>query len=206
MATFWTGSGSNVSKCQVHILCSGLRMETSPLSVPVTEALGRRVCNEERRVIANQQLNKVLQCQSECSVHALFQSFSKPKRSKNDFPQMIKELFSPLCACAHKYTWRNYLKYTLFDQEQQIHNNIPKLFSLFSQNLLCQVLGFVGVASGKNLPANVGDIRDGGSIPGREDPLEEGMATHSSILAWRIPQTEEPSGVQSMGSQRVRQD
>ena len=39
----------------------------------------------------------------------------------------------------------------------------------------------------KNPPANAGDVRDPGSIPGREDPLEEGMATHSSILAWRIP-------------------
>ena len=39
----------------------------------------------------------------------------------------------------------------------------------------------------KNLPANVGDIRDMGSIMGQEDPLEEGMATHSRILAWRIP-------------------
>ena len=38
---------------------------------------------------------------------------------------------------------------------------------------------------------------------GREDALEEGMATHSSILAWRIPQTEEPVGLQSMGLQRV---
>ena len=38
---------------------------------------------------------------------------------------------------------------------------------------------------------------------GQEDPLEEGMATHSSTLAWRIPWTEEPSGLQSMGSQRV---
>ena len=38
---------------------------------------------------------------------------------------------------------------------------------------------------------------------GREDPLEEGMATHSSILAWRIPWTEEPDGLQSIGSQRV---
>ena len=36
---------------------------------------------------------------------------------------------------------------------------------------------------------------------GWEDPLEEGMATHSSILAWRIPQTEEPGGLQPMGSQ-----
>ena len=39
-----------------------------------------------------------------------------------------------------------------------------------------------------------------------EDPLEEGMATHSSILAWRIPRTEEPDGLQFMGSQRVTQD
>ena len=38
----------------------------------------------------------------------------------------------------------------------------------------------------------------------REDPLEEEMATHSNILAWRIPWTEEPGGLQSMGSQRVR--
>jgi len=38
---------------------------------------------------------------------------------------------------------------------------------------------------------------------GRGDPLEKGMATHSSILAWRIPWTEEPGGLQSMGSQRV---
>ena len=39
---------------------------------------------------------------------------------------------------------------------------------------------------------------------GREDPLEEDMATHFSILAWRIPWTEEPGGLQSVGSQRVR--
>ena len=38
---------------------------------------------------------------------------------------------------------------------------------------------------------------------GREDPLEEGMATHSSILPWRMPWTEEPGGLQSIGSQRV---
>ena len=41
---------------------------------------------------------------------------------------------------------------------------------------------------------------------GREDPLEKEMATHSSILAWRIPWTEEPSGPQSMGLQRVGHD
>ena len=41
---------------------------------------------------------------------------------------------------------------------------------------------------------------------GWEDPLEKEMATHSSILAWRIPWTEEPGGLQSMGSQRVGHD
>ena len=41
---------------------------------------------------------------------------------------------------------------------------------------------------------------------GQEDPLEKGMATHSSIIAWRIPWTEEPGRLQSMGSQRVRLD
>ena len=39
-----------------------------------------------------------------------------------------------------------------------------------------------------------------------EDPLEEGMATHSSVLAWEIPWTEDPGGLQSVGSQRVRHD
>ena len=44
----------------------------------------------------------------------------------------------------------------------------------------------------KNLPANPGDIRDAGSVPGLGRSLEEGMATHSSIFAWRITWTEEP--------------
>ena len=57
----------------------------------------------------------------------------------------------------------------------------------------------------KNPPAYAGDIREEGSST-REDPLEKGMATHSSILAWRILWTEEPGGLQSIGSQRVGHD
>ena len=53
----------------------------------------------------------------------------------------------------------------------------------------------------ENPPANAGDT---GSVPGSEDSLEEEMATHSSILAWEIPWTEEPNGLQSMGSQKNR--
>ena len=46
----------------------------------------------------------------------------------------------------------------------------------------------------KNPPANAVGVRDKGSVLGWEDPLEEGIATHSSVLAWRIPGTEEPGG------------
>ena len=55
----------------------------------------------------------------------------------------------------------------------------------------------------KNPPAKAGDV---GSIPGSEDPLEENMATHSSVLAWEIPWTEDPGGQQNIGSQRVGHD
>ena len=58
----------------------------------------------------------------------------------------------------------------------------------------------------KNPHANAGDIRDTGSIPASKDSLEKAMATHSSILAWRIPWTKEPGGLQSMGWQRVGHD
>jgi len=55
----------------------------------------------------------------------------------------------------------------------------------------------------KNSFANAGDLRNAGSIPGSGRYPGGGMATHSSILAWRIPQIEEPGGLQSIGSQTV---
>ena len=55
----------------------------------------------------------------------------------------------------------------------------------------------------KYLPASVGNL---GSIPGLDDPLEKGMATHSSVLAWRIPWTEESCRLQPMELQRVGHD
>ena len=66
-----------------------------------------------------------------------------------------------------------------------------------------RILGFPVAQMVKNLSANQ-------DTPvwslGLEDPLEKGMATHSSILAWRTPWTEEPGGLQSTGLQRVRRD
>ena len=60
----------------------------------------------------------------------------------------------------------------------------------------------------KNPPANAGDIRDPRQVRSLiwEDPLDNGMATHSSILAWRIPWTEKPGRLQSMGLKKVRHD
>ena len=58
----------------------------------------------------------------------------------------------------------------------------------------------------KNLPAMQETPEIGVQSLSQEDPLEEGTATPSSILAWRIPWTEEPGGLQSMGSQRVGHD
>ena len=67
-------------------------------------------------------------------------------------------------------------------------------------------LGFPRGSAVKNLFCSVGASGDTGSILGQKDPLEDEMATHSSILAWRIPGTGEPGGLYSIRSQRVRHD
>ena len=72
--------------------------------------------------------------------------------------------------------------------------------------LLCTQLSphlFRCSSVGKKSACSEGDL---GSVPGLEDPLEEEMATHSSILAWKISWTEEAGGLRSTGSQRVEHD
>ena len=71
---------------------------------------------------------------------------------------------------------------------------------------VCVCKGFPGGASGKEHTCNAGDIRDSSLTPGLGRSPGEGNVTHSSITAWRIPWTEEPGGLQSMGSQIVGQD
>ena len=67
-----------------------------------------------------------------------------------------------------------------------------------------QKQGFPGSTGVNNVPANAGDLGNKGSIPGSGRSSE--MATHFSMLAWKIPWTEKPGGLQSMGSQRVKHD
>ena len=66
--------------------------------------------------------------------------------------------------------------------------------------------GFPAGAVVKNPPANAGDSRDVGSVPGLGRSPEKEIATHSSIFAWKIPWTEDPGRLWSMGLQRVGHD
>ena len=79
-----------------------------------------------------------------------------------------------------------------------------KLWTLVDSDASKKVqLSFPGGSDGKESACNAGNQ---GSSLGQEKPFEKGMATHSSILAWRTPWTEEPGRLQPMGSQRVRHD
>ena len=73
-------------------------------------------------------------------------------------------------------------------------------------SLVSIILGLSGGAGCKEPACEGRRQRRLGFDLSQEDPLEEGMATHPRILAWRIPWTEEPRGLQSRGSQRVRHD
>ena len=75
--------------------------------------------------------------------------------------------------------------------------------SLFCSFDLCAFIFFPGGSDGKASAYNAYHVGDLGSIPGSGRFLEREMATHSSILAWKIPWTEDPGRLQSMGSQRV---
>ena len=78
-----------------------------------------------------------------------------------------------------------------------IYNTIFYIHTLYLK-------GFPSGSAVKTLPASIGATWV--QSLSQEDPLQEGIATHSSLLAWRIPWTEEPGGLQFIGSQRVRHD
>ena len=80
---------------------------------------------------------------------------------------------------------------------------VGKEISLIFNMISSFVTGFPGGSDSKESSCNVGDP---GSIPGLGRSLEEGMATYSSILAWKIPGTGEPGGLPSMGLHRVGHD
>ena len=97
-----------------------------------------------------------------------------------------------------KWSLHNFLSFQITCAAVLLGNSPICVMYLLSQG------GFPHASDGKEPACSTGD-------PGfdpwvREYPLEKGMATHPSILAWRIPWTEEPGGLQSTGSQRVAHD
>ena len=86
-------------------------------------------------------------------------------------------------------------------QHEKRHGGAEK--PKYIQGKVGEIIGLPGGSAVKNPPANSENL---GSIPGLGRSPGEGKATHSSVLAWRIPWTEEPGGLQSMESQRVRHD
>ena len=101
------------------------------------------------------------------------------------------------CACLRRFTQTPKL-WNIITCSLEFFEMLVSKAGAFAQLFNCLATQTVKVTT-----CNAGDL---GSIPGSEDPPEKGTATHSSILAWRIPWTEEPGGLQSMGSQRVRHD
>ena len=86
---------------------------------------------------------------------------------------------------------------------QKVHCGFSKKCYKFLTNLIYVTYTCTWQLSGKESACNAGDSS---LTPGLEDPLKKEMATHASILAWRIPWTEKPGGLQFMGLQRVRHD
>ena len=83
---------------------------------------------------------------------------------------------------------------------------ITNAFLIYKVCVYIYIYGFLGGIVVKNPPANAGDARNKDSISRLGRFLEKEIAVHSSILVWKIPWTEEPSRLQSMGSVRVRHD
>ena len=84
-----------------------------------------------------------------------------------------------------------------------LHFNFSEIVSWSQIKVYLFVVSFPCGSAGKESACNVGAL---GSVPGAGRSLEKGIATHSSILVWKIPWTEEPGGLQSMGSQKVGHD
>ena len=96
--------------------------------------------------------------------------------------------------------WRSLIGYSPWGRKES--DTTERLFVYF----IIYLPGLPRWLSGKESACNEGDEEMGVQSLGQEDPLEKEMATHSSILAWKIPWMEEHGRLQSMGSQRVGHD
>ena len=99
--------------------------------------------------------------------------------------------------------------FSLLISNHLLINSIDTCWTFSISDVLLDYSKSVGFPNGsavKNPPA-MQEMKETWARPlGQEDPLEEGMATHSSLPPWKVPWTADPGGLQSMGSQRVRHD
>ena len=91
-------------------------------------------------------------------------------------------------------------------QCETLYFGAPKSLQMVTAVMKLKDAYFLDFPGGSDGKASVYNAGDPGSIPGLGDPLEKEMASHSRTIAWKIPWTEEPGRLQSMGSQRVRHD
>ena len=117
-----------------------------------------------------------------------------------------------MCVCVHGYVYIYVLLLNPHNKNRACNIKwILKYIFHVELRLVIEELNFHSekneiFPSGSEVKASASNVGDLSSIPGSEDPLEKEMVTHSSILAWRIPWTEEPGRLQSTGSKRVRHD
>ena len=118
--------------------------------------------------------------------------------------QTLPELANSICEMDYNLCWtRKNQKYLTY-KNQQLYT--AQLNKICYQYFVALSVGCPGGTSGKELACQCRTHETWVQSLSEEDPPEEGMATHSSVLVWRIPWTEEPGGLQSMGSQIVRHD
>ena len=150
------------------------------------------------------------------TVQSLFESFSRPCSSLWPAPGQATSItpFLPLTITPDlQHEFMHSPKKNLQKNSQVVFSELAQKINLKTEkeprechnSLLFERASQVELVV-KNLPAKWGETGDQVGSLGREDPLEEGMAAHSSVLACRIPWTEEPGGPQSIESQRVRHD
>ena len=136
-----------------------------------------------------------------CYQGLILSCFSLPSSARSwiSFPFLVSRLFG----FSHQTSY--YINVSLFKDNRSIRSMFLKVWSTypFVFNWSIVDLGFLVAQTVKNLSAMQETLI--WSV-GWEDPLEKGMASHSSIPAWRIPRTQEPGRLSSMRSQRIKHD
>ena len=140
---------------------------------------------------------------SESALHIQWPKYWNSASSSSEYSGLISFRIDWLNLLAVQGTLKSLLQYHSSKASILRHSAFFIVQLSHSYMTTGKTIDFPGGLDGKASAYNAGDL---GLIPGSEDPLEKEMAIHSSIRAWKVPWTEEPGRLQSMGSQRVGHD